>query len=465
MLNLAPPVLPIPRDFRDQLSLDEPIPLPTGYGMGARQASAVQPTLACRSATVPNGAYGFDRASQEVELDRFGPQANDPRFGYGVGRPPAQELREPGPAAVASAPVVQALESQYRHRMDSEKLVIADFPSVTQLQHWKIALCTQLANIYGARQAEVVEWLRFCSAANGHIEDITAENDTNKYEHFARLDTKLSQSLIAMLQKTSSPDGKSVWQRCQRMMTTLYRTDHLMTGRHLVFMICSSYKTFDGSDQHFSFDHLTNLEVKGDDLEDFLARWEHVTQSFPAFESIDQTAMCDVMYRKLYKSKAMELDIHQFQKFENGDPRRSYDWLMKQLEAAIRVARSQRNFEARTFDLSQGNRTQKLTKAAPAPDTTNAKAEGKPKQVVVVDQGRALEEEPRVVLRKVSLPSQALKRHLRMAVKGRASQLARVPKCLLLRMVSSHAGTILTMKAAVSSVLIVARVIKHPPKP
>ena len=143
-------------------------------------------------------------------------------------------------------------------RKEAEKVIAPDFPSIAGVRSWVASLAHQVAAASGrANAARVVEWVKAATLRDAKMHDF----DQCEPE-FQSLDGKLMTAMKAMLDRAAGK-AKGIVHRVEREMQNALQRNALTRGRHIVFMVVDSLRSFDNSDMYCGFDHLVTVALHG----------------------------------------------------------------------------------------------------------------------------------------------------------------------------------------------------------
>ena len=93
---------------------------------------------------------------------------------------------------------------------------------------------------------------------------------------------KLYQALVGIL-RNARPKGQKVLYKVERMTNAAYERQKVVRGRHVVWLIRDSMKSFDATKTTFGYEHLSKVAIKPNpqtgDLEQFLKTWDWILDS------------------------------------------------------------------------------------------------------------------------------------------------------------------------------------------
>ena len=148
---------------------------------------------------------------------------------------------------------------------------------------------------------------------------------------FVTLDFKFADGMVIILQKAGEK-AERVRDRVNLRMQEMSRKGKVLKGRQIVWIVLESFKTFDGSDLMFGFDHLSNLHIQKHDLHGFIVKWNHILDNMGE-NAITKGNLRDVFYRKIQNEKDLHYDLNHYERMPEKE--RSYDWLMDRVNSVI----------------------------------------------------------------------------------------------------------------------------------
>ena len=124
-------------------------------------------------------------------------------------------------------------------------------------------------------------------------------------------------AMKAMLDRASGK-GKNIVHRMEREMLNATQRGALIRGRHIVYMLLDSLRSFDNSDMCYGYDHLMTITLHGSDLEWFVRQWEHVIDNLQGGVPAG-TNLRDAFYRKIKDCAILSHDIREYERLPEGD--------------------------------------------------------------------------------------------------------------------------------------------------
>ena len=128
-------------------------------------------------------------------------------------------------------------------------------------------------------------------------------------------------------------------------------------------------------------EHIIQSRYLGDaNIETFYEKWMEIVSNMMPEDVPQDDWLRDALYKKIRNSNLMMYDIKQHESWLEGDPRRTYQYLINAIERHIARIREDKHVAARekyARDFAGGGRPTAPTPTAPAPPDANAKAKAK----------------------------------------------------------------------------------------
>ena len=148
-------------------------------------------------------------------------------------------------------------------------------------------------------------------------------------KHFVSLDNKVA-AAIQLILNQSRPQGKSLQSRMtMKMQELLENNSTLLTGRQAVFMLSQNFKTANDTETYLGIEHLANLMMVNNDLEQFWIRWEQMIGQLPrtrfktkVSRRFSTQRFVDTQSCKLHSRSTREHCRRQFLSLMSGYPRK-----------------------------------------------------------------------------------------------------------------------------------------------
>ena len=126
----------------------------------------------------------------------------------------------------------------------------------------------------------------------------------------------------------------------------------------------------------FTGKHLYELNYQGDSkLNLFRNQWIHILSAMREDDKPKDLALRDILFDKIKGSSSMAFDIRYYRSLSEGDPNKSYDYLMGMMARTVSLEREERN----RLDKAKGINQIMGSKALAVENTT--KKEDKPKPI------------------------------------------------------------------------------------
>ena len=162
----------------------------------------------------------------------------------------------------------------------------------------------------------------------------------------------------------------------------------LLTGRQAVFMVAQNFKTANDTETYLGIEHLANLIILNNDLEQFWMRWEQMLGQLPP-DSIQNRGLETMLYGKIRKHPEMATAIKEYERAAPNSALKSYDWLAVEVRRTCSLDLMHRNFQDRDDRMREliGG---KALKAAAAQDTQQSQKKKKKEKETAQQQAALL---------------------------------------------------------------------------
>ena len=152
-------------------------------------------------------------------------------------------------------------------------------------------------------------------------------------------------------------------------------------GREILAMILEHFRTPGQRETACTMEHIIQSRYLGDaNIETFYEKWMEIVSNMMPEDVPQDGWLRDALYKKIRNSNLMMYDIKQYESWLEGDPRRTYQYLINAIERHIARIREDKHVAARekyARDFAGGGRPTAPTPTAPAPPDANAKAKAK----------------------------------------------------------------------------------------
>jgi len=152
-------------------------------------------------------------------------------------------------------------------------------------------------------------------------------------------------------------------------------------GREILAMILEHFRTPGQRETAFTMEHNFQSRYLGDaNIETFYEKWMEIVSNMMPEDVPQDDWLRDALYKKIRNSNLMMYDIKQYESWIEGDPRRTYQYLINVIERHIARLREDKHVAARekyARDFAGGGKPTAPTPTAPAPPDANAKAKAK----------------------------------------------------------------------------------------
>ena len=230
-----------------------------------------------------------------------------------------------------------------------------------------------------ANDGDRAAWEAWLQPALRQNPDIDALNDSGG-QRFQSIDAKLSIALSNVISQAGDVARHVAIKLRLRTQASNRRSTFVM-GREILAMILEHFRTPGQRETAFTMEHIIQSRYLGDaNIETFYEKWMEIVSNMMPEDVPQDDWLRDALYKKIRNSNLMMYDIKQYESWLEGDPRRTYQYLINAIERHIARIREDKHVAARekyARDFAGGGRPTAPTPTAPAPPDANAKAKAK----------------------------------------------------------------------------------------
>jgi hypothetical protein len=248
-------------------------------------------------------------------------------------------------------------------RKEAEKIILPPFPDVVSFRAWKTQVVHAVVQASARPDTQIViAWINKSFEKGIAMEDLQGTP-----KHFISLDGKVVSAVQYILNQAGTK-GKTLLSKITMKMQELLESKQiLLTGRQAVFMVAQNFKTANDTETYLGIEHLANLVILNNDLEQFWMRWEQMLGQLPP-DSIQNRGLETMLYGKIRKHPEMAVAIKEYERAAPTSALKSYDWLAVEVRRTCSLDMMHRNFQDRD-DRMRELLGGKALKAAAAQDT------------------------------------------------------------------------------------------------
>eukprot|EP00435_Cladocopium_sp_Y103_P063515 s220_g25.t1 len=275
--------------------------------------------------------------------------------------------------------------------------------------------------ILAANDGDRAAWQEWLQPALGRHPDLDALNDSGG-QRFQSIDTKLSIVLSNMIQQAGDV-ARNVSMQLRHRTQAAGRNGGFVMGREILAMVLNHFRTPGVSETMFTMEHLVKMTYYGDaHLDQFYDKWMEMVNNMRPEDVPPDDWMRRSLYSKIRHSNLLMFDIKQYESWEEGDERKTYQHLRNVIERTIARLKEDKHAAARDKYAREYAGTGKPGTPAPATPTPkagnenapDAKAKAKPKAKAKVEAAPVL-------------PSPSPKNHAKGKGKGKGDGTPRKP--------------------------------------
>ena len=262
-------------------------------------------------------------------------------------------------------------------RREADKVYISPWPKHQNLGVWQSDLIKSVC--LAANDGDRAAWEAWLQPALRQNPDIDALNDSGG-QRFQSIDAKLSIALSNVISQAGDVARHVAIKLRLRTQASNRRATFVM-GREILAMILEHFRTPGQRETAFTMEHIIQSRYLGDaNIETFYEKWMEIVSNMMPEDVPQDDWLRDALYKKIRNSNLMMYDIKQYESWMEGDPRRTYQYLINVIERHIARIREDKHVAARekyARDFAGGGRPTAPTPTAPAPPDANAKAKAK----------------------------------------------------------------------------------------
>ena len=262
-------------------------------------------------------------------------------------------------------------------RREADKVNISPWPKHQNLGVWQSDLIKSVC--LAANDGDRAAWEAWLQPALRQNPDIDALNDSGG-QRYQSIDAKLSIALSNVISQAGDV-ARHVAIKLRLRTHASNRRSTFVMGREILAMILEHFRTPGQRETAFTMEHIIQSRYLGDaNIETFYEKWMEIVSNMMPEDVSWGDWLRDALYKKIRNSNLMVYDIKQYESWMEGDPRRTYQYLINVIERHIARIREDKHVAARekyARDFAGGGRPTAPTPTAPAPQDANAKAKAK----------------------------------------------------------------------------------------
>ena len=262
-------------------------------------------------------------------------------------------------------------------RREADKVYISPWPKHQNLGIWQSDLIKSVC--LAANDGDRAAWEAWLQPALRQNPDIDALNDSGG-QRYQSIDAKLSIALSNVISQAGDVARHVAIKLRLRTQASNRRATFVM-GREILAMILEHFRTPGQRETAFTMEHIIQSRYLGDaNIETFYEKWMEIVSNMMPEDVPQDDWLRDALDKKIRNSNLMMYDIKQYESWLEGDPRRTYQYLINAIERHIARIREDKHVAARekyARDFAGGGRPTAPTPTAPAPPDANAKAKAK----------------------------------------------------------------------------------------
>ena len=320
----------------------------------------------------PNTGGGGPPDDDDEPFDLFGPDG--PRRPPDPPGLPSVRGSQRESADDISTAAYTADEPPRISRREADKVIVSPWPKQQNLGVWQSDLVKSV--VLAANDGDRAAWEAWLQPALRPNPDIDALNDSGG-QRYQSIDAKLSIALSNVITQAGDVARHVAVKLRLRTQQHSRRGTYVM-GREILAMILEHFRTPGQRETAFTMEHIVSTRYLGDqNLEVFYEKWMEMVSNMMPDDVPPDDWLRESLYKKIRNSSLMMFDIKQYESWMEGDPRRSYRYLLDVIERHISRIREDKHVAARVKyarEFAGGGKP-----SAPAPNPTAAAPDANPK--------------------------------------------------------------------------------------
>ena len=255
---------------------------------------------------------------------------------------------------------------------EAESLKVPAFPTMANLVNWRIQIGETLCAASAYDDTAEIFWFNEAGRDTATFESLADSGGAR----FRSLDLKLAAAMNTMLRSASNEFNIEV---------TLKKQDaeaegKMLTGRQITWMIFKHYQCNPSLQQLYTIRDLTDLKLRDGDqgLWTFNYMWQSMLKHMGP-NVMNEDLLRETLFGKIQFSPLLASDIGHYHRQKEGDPDRSYAFLIRSITSYLARA-SQHKHQSRGGHFEAQMRAGGKALAAPEGDPNSKKAKAKAKK-------------------------------------------------------------------------------------
>ena len=228
-------------------------------------------------------------------------------------------------------------------RREADKVYISPWPKHQNLGVWQSDLIKSVC--LAANDGDRAAWEAWLQPALRQNPDIDALNDSGG-QRYQSIDAKLSIALSNVISQAGDVARHVAIKLRLRTQASNRRATFVM-GREILAMILEHFRTPGQRETAFTMEHIIQSRYLGDaNIETFYEKWMEIVSNMMPEDVPQDDWLRDALYKKIRNSNLMMYDIKQYESWLEGDPRRTYQYLINAIERHIARIREDKHVAA-----------------------------------------------------------------------------------------------------------------------
>ena len=189
---------------------------------------------------------------------------------------------------------------------------------------------------------------------------------------FAQVDSKLASTLTSIImQGGEAAQSVKLQLRNRTHAATSSSEFRMVSGREILSMILSNFRTHAREEVMFTVQSLHELNYPGDNhLDEFLSKWFEILNGLRPGDVPTPESLKDTLFRKIrFRSQLRQYAINEYDHLDEDDPKKNYDNLILMIQKYIAKQREERLHKARTKYANEFTSSKRPSAPAKEPDS------------------------------------------------------------------------------------------------
>ena len=225
------------------------------------------------------------KSSEDLKIKFLGPRLTQTVGSNGLKAQVSSENKSPVPSEAGGNTGIAGTQG----KQVDEKIDIGGWPAITGFRQWRMRFKKSVASA-SRRPKLAFAWIT-------EVENAITMEELADSGDFEELDAKLSRELDKIIQG----DFKK---RVQVKETEYSKKGEMLTGRQITWMLYENFRLYDTDGALLEWDAIMNVDLKGDNLVQFVSDWESVLLNISGIP--DEKILESLFRKQLHRSEQLK---------------------------------------------------------------------------------------------------------------------------------------------------------------